>query len=146
MTNKPKRLQSVLINSSMVTAMYQHQLFRAWIWTSVWLTRAIPFKIHTPPVNEVFWGVTWKEFLGVTIVSFLWSLQFFWGVRWKISNIWGVFWVGTLVLFFVKNLKSSLHLPLTNYPKSSAVQKITINTSRFCFFLFSASFLRQQLS
>ena len=38
------------------------------------------------------------------IVSFLWSLQFFWGVRRKIPNIWGAFCVGTLILF-LKDLK-----------------------------------------
>ena len=42
--------------------------------------------------------------------------------------------------FFVKDLKFSPHLPLRNYPKSSAVQKITINTSLFCFFLFRIIF------
>ena len=34
----------------------------------------------------------------------------------------------------MKHLKFSAHLTLRNYPKWSAVQKITINTSRFCFF------------
>ena len=102
----------------------------------MWLTQAITFNIHALSANEVFWGFSWKEFLGVMIVSFLWPLQFFWGVRWKISKIWGVFCVGTLIFFF-EGFKISPHLPLRNYPKSSAVQK---NRNKYVPFLFFSPF------
>ena len=44
----------------------------------------------------------------------------------------------------MKDLKFSPHLPLRNYPKSSAGQKNHNKYVVFLFFLFSVSFLRQQ--
>ena len=46
----------------------------------------------------------WKShFWGVVCIGILWSLRFFWGVRQKFLNFWGVcVCVGNLIFFFLR--------------------------------------------
>ena len=48
------------------------------------LTWAIPFKIHTPPVDEIFWGESEEHFWGGPCVGTLSSFKYFWRILEKI--------------------------------------------------------------
>jgi hypothetical protein len=60
-----------------------------------------PFHVmSTPPYGWVFLkGDSKSRFSGVNPVGILRSLRYFWGVKKKISNFWGVFCVCTLIFF-----------------------------------------------
>ena len=131
MTNKPKRRQSVLINSSMVRAIYQHQLFRAWIWTSVWHGQF--HLISTPPCEWNFLRGCLKWISGVYDCQLPLISAIFLSGKVKNFKYRRGICVGTLFV----DLKFSRHLPLRNYPKASAVQK---NHNKYVPFLFFSLF------